>query len=921
LQERGSFEILHRAKETAVLSYSRLFLLVPLLLLLAILGSSADTSEQKKPTLKQIAQWVEQLGDNDFKVRENSSKKLWQAGAAAESILEKVVNSDDPEVVRRARELLDKFRWGIYPDTPAEIVALIRAYQSSAGIPRIEVLHKLLDSGDTGLRAVLKIAAAETDANQRDMLGDAIANRLPTSFLLAVTEGKYEYFERLLEFSHEAKFVSHTQFVAYWLLRRKLPERIAHFTTRLNAHPEDKWLAETLVYLHRANGDLIAASTAATKCDRPALLEDILVELGDWRALVGSSDNTRANNTAENWAFRAAFARLAGKQNQFEKAVRELCESSKGKPQEFAAAKGLLLNDRPAEGLDLLRTLPKSRGVLFDILRARLEFGAALGLAEKDEIPPSEDYSNIPSLYLARARLLCFLGDKGGEALFDRYAERIKDEIDPGWVENLLTEEMRAGLRDRAFAHAAKALSIAPPKILRNSAGKSRGSRYFAILFPQHAKTAEVWWVVLRRQFQDEQPAAAMNRLRQLLEGRIAAKEVKTWTDYAVLFVQNTDRWSNSWPRPEAWWPALAEVVLLAGLDDLAFSLSEKSKDPDSLLRLGDLLAAKKQWAKAAERYLKAWEDRVSPGTERGKRTQSQSDGEPFYHSLPLFLAGDALVNAGQKQEGRKLIEQAHRIPFASAVARKDFLNDLSRRGHREAALRETELLLRVSEPNSLDSAPAIRSLANLALSRKDYLKAANGFEQSMLLCLNYNINFIFSAAYVNEPARIHQLRAVGLLAAGKLDEALKHIEIALDYSPGYADLAILFVPELERRGYKKEATDLFNRCYGTFEKLCRDYPRCATAHNEAAWISACCRRNLDRALEHAQKAIELVPTHAGYHDTLAEVYFQRGDKEKSIALQKRAIELDPKRVYFRKQLKRLEVGDRTAERPTEIED
>jgi tetratricopeptide (TPR) repeat protein len=100
-----------------------------------------------------------------------------------------------------------------------------------------------------------------------------------------------------------------------------------------------------------------------------------------------------------------------------------------------------------------------------------------------------------------------------------------------------------------------------------------------------------------------------------------------------------------------------------------------------------------------------------------------------------------------------------------------------------------------------------------------------------------------------------------------------------------------------------------------------RKYPRCAWAHNSAAWLSACCRRNLDAGLQHAEKAVELAPNHAGYLDTLAEVHFQRGNKGKAIALQKRVIELEPKKAYYRKQLERLEAGDPSAERPPESED
>jgi hypothetical protein len=913
-----------------VLPYPHRFLFVISLLLSSAFYCLAEVPAPK-PAPKQIAEWIEQLGDNSFTMRENASKKLWQAGAAAESALEKALKSDDPEVVRRARELLDKFRWGIYPDTPADIVALIRAYQSSEGNPRLEVLGKLLESGDAGLRAVLKIARAEKDENQRKVLGDLVANKLPAAFLKALTEEKYEDFEGLLELGHEGQFVGQTQYAAYWLLRGKLAERIAHFAARLREHPEAAWTAQTLAYLHRANGDLVPARKAAEKANRTDLLEGILYEMADWNSLAArphneerENDSEKRTNLPEKWASRAAYARLAGKQKDFENAVVELRKCAEDKkdrePQAFVAAKGLLLNDRPDEALNILRTLPDRRDVLFDLLSARLDFSAAMDLAVKEVATDKE----IPRIDLARARLLCLLGEKEGEALFERSGERIKDEVSPEWIESLLLEEMRAGLKERAFVHAAKALSVGAPKNwtgFRDSG--TREAHYFAQLFPQQSKTAEVWWTVLRRQFKDESTTAVLKRLRQLLEGKVAAKDVKTWIEQAENWIWVVDaRVSDPSKQAQARRQALAECAARAGLDDLATSLLKKVDSRDSFLRLGDLFAAKKQWTKAAEHYQQAWKKELAPEPPLANpRRVNPRSGQHALDPLPLYLAGEALVHADQEKEGKKLIEQAHWIPLADEATRFRFLRALAQRGHSKAVQREVELLLRVSEPNSFYLGEAFRRRAMSALKRKQYLQAAEGFEQSMLRCLHPYVNFVANAAYVNVPAQVHQGRARGLLAAGKLDEALKQVELALADSPGYVDLPIVLVPELERRGHKKEAMDLFNRCYEAYEKVCRAYPRCAWAHNSAAWLSACCRRNLDKALQHANKAVELAPSNAGYLDTLAEIHFQRGDKDKAVALQKRVVELDPKKMYFRKQLKRLEAGDPSAERPPENED
>ena len=54
-----------------------------------------------KPTPAQVAHWVRQLGDDDFNLREEASKKLYEAGQVAEAALQEATGSDDAEVAPR----------------------------------------------------------------------------------------------------------------------------------------------------------------------------------------------------------------------------------------------------------------------------------------------------------------------------------------------------------------------------------------------------------------------------------------------------------------------------------------------------------------------------------------------------------------------------------------------------------------------------------------------------------------------------------------------------------------------------------------------------------------------------------------------------------------------------------------------------
>jgi tetratricopeptide (TPR) repeat protein len=158
----------------------------------------------------------------------------------------------------------------------------------------------------------------------------------------------------------------------------------------------------------------------------------------------------------------------------------------------------------------------------------------------------------------------------------------------------------------------------------------------------------------------------------------------------------------------------------------------------------------------------------------------------------------------------------------------------------------------------------------------------------------------------------------VGLAKAGKYDEAVREARRGLAILPGDVDLTERLVPVLDAGSRKKDADELYRSVKGVYDKLLKDHPKSAFAHNQIAWLAATCRRDLDKGLASARKAVELAPENAGYHDTLAEVLFQSGKKKEAIEAQKKAVKLAPKRKDLARQLKRIEAGDPKAPREDE---
>src|SRR5262249_22527879 len=141
----------------------------------------AADADPKPPSKEQVAGWVRELGDGNFSTRERASEQLWKAGRIAEPALRAALQSDDAEVVRRARIILDRFKWGLYPDTPGEIVELVKQYRDGEPQAKQAVLEKLFTKRAPAYPVLAKVAAAEEDEGTRKALLQRIEQEVARS--------------------------------------------------------------------------------------------------------------------------------------------------------------------------------------------------------------------------------------------------------------------------------------------------------------------------------------------------------------------------------------------------------------------------------------------------------------------------------------------------------------------------------------------------------------------------------------------------------------------------------------------------------------------------------------------------------------------------------------------------------------------
>ena len=475
------------------------------------------------------------------------------------------------------------------------------------------------------------------------------------------------------------------------------------------------------------------------------------------------------------------------------------------------------------------------------------------------------------------------------DELLKKYIDQIKPNNEVSWYKQLVETEYLIGRRDEAYAHAASVLAW--------SQDQGWPSRFFEDLFPNREETARVWWKYLRSRNAGQPADALMKRVRSLMDGKTDKKEVTALIESADEELKKLIE--NNPTEADSWYRALAQVALDHEMEELAVKTLEKATTTGALIQLGDLFAKKKKWERAASRYQQAWD---------------KERREP----LPLFLRGNALVQSGQVEEGKKLIELAHWLPLGDETVRHTFANELFKRGFDDEGYRANELVLKLGDPGSYYIGEAFRKLGNRALANKDYLLASECQSKAILRVLRGFVSFIQDSAYIGVPAMIQSQRAAGLVATGKIDEGLEAARTVQENAPGNTDMPIRMVPLLEAKGKKEEADKIFAKSLEVQEEFCKVFPNSSTAHNSYAWVCACCKRNLDEALKHGIKATELAPNHPGHLDTLAEVYFQKGDTAKALELQTKVVKLDPDRPYFRKQLERFKKGDKNAPLPPE---
>jgi tetratricopeptide (TPR) repeat protein len=880
------------------------------------------------PSADEIKKAVEDLASPRFAVRERASKALWEAGAAAETALREAAKSKDEETAARARTILEKFDWGLYPDTPGPLVKLIEDFRGGDANQRQQAILEMMAMKPPPFGVMRKVIAKEEDDNNRQEMYNRIAFKARMMVPELILSGKVDEANEMLEVclvpKTEDPFID---YAAFHSLRGTVPDAIRRMEhlRQTGAEPERAKAVEALVYLHRVRKDWPTARKYAEESRNSLLIDALAWESDDWKTLAERNPDVGVDR--EDRGQRAAYYRLAGDKAKSDELIEELRKELNGVEGDDAAAlvlaDALMKNGRGGEAVAALkeRTRTGAADQVFDYLCAQLNYRGAFAYADQvlKELAKDENAEfERNRLNTRRAYVLAALGDRDGATqLYRSVLDAALLTSNVASIYDVIATASRGGMRDLAAECAARAMSAG-----KGDLRLEEDSFFLEPVFEDRRLVVQTWWRALRAEKADADPTAVMRQMIELLDGKADRKKADALAaavEKQYAGERKNDGLSNTitlapyGPLGEF---AIAEAYRAVGAKDKAEEFYKKAtaadrhggwqipiptgelllgdelpgaaKNVDFLLRYGDFLLAEKRYKEAAALFQRAW------------------TANPL-HPLALFLQGHALKLAGDVKEGERRMDLAHWMPLGSEVRRATFADELNKRGFNAASRREMDLVLETGWYRSHFVGNMHLRKARQLVRKKDYAEAARMFEKDVISLMRTGAHFTDSRANLTIPEQARTYRARALLAAGKLDEALAEARIGLDNLPDNIDLAMGLVPDLDAAGRKKEGDELYAKVKNAYAGALADHGKSPELRNALAWTMVNCNRDLDEAQKHAEVAVQVAPKVAGYIDTLAEIHFRKKDRARALELMKQSVALEPTNPYYRKQIERFE--------------
>jgi tetratricopeptide (TPR) repeat protein len=847
---------------------------------------------------------VARLSDDSFAIRQAATRELWRLGENALPELKRAAEGADPEAALRARELMRKIELGILPDSSPKIVDLVMRYDRGGIDERRKVIGELRML--RAWRQILKLYALEKD--------DAVLLTLETQVRGVAIEAARdclggETLDIAGAFTYlEMARPEPSELMAMAALHRSngtLEEELEK-SKPLGGKEGHLWRFA----LHAAAGNLEAAAGEAQQAGLELAAARLKLLAGDPLPWIKEAPAPPQTLSALSLPHYREFAtrRWQGKEikpeltRQFRRLARAGDEDERPK-----SLRLLFLTGDHEEAEKVL--VARDPSAAFYYLESAERIEEALKAYGLD--PEKPDYAGWA---MKRFRVLIDDPDEEMEeltelALLGYFLER-----------RGLTKEL-----EEAFVAPLAELAKTDQEIFIRTA-----SRLFS--GPYGTTTLSTVWPVIRAAaaYAGEDEVRWMQIVENLFDGYKRPDRLWTWTatvEPAMDRVERLELLCRLYGR-------ISDPGDQRGkFFDHAWAIIEKTEGPEKLVQLGQFIELSDlRGLKDSRNFLRGIEAlaKINPegaaehfagyhysGSGRWAEAAAEwmrlCKRSPSYPSLRAYAAscyrraGDEAAAAEQEKiaEMMAMGETDTQVECGSAFA---LAGDFERatRWWRRAAVECTG--------NSLSFLKAIYYLNQQAFSAGDWktaavLAEALALQEAMTGSDDYGVPVAYG---VSSSLRM-RIDADMARAFSKLgeDRAGSVAEIERISSMPFADLSLAdyFFAPMREAGLVKQHDQAFDRLWQNLVTRIARYPGNDNTRNSAAWLASRANRHLDEAEDYLEKAIENNPRQAAYLDTMAEVHFARGDREKAVEISARGLKEEPEDFQLVRQHERFKSG------------
>lgn len=152
--------------------------------------------------------------------------------------------------------------------------------------------------------------------------------------------------------------------------------------------------------------------------------------------------------------------------------------------------------------------------------------------------------------------------------------------------------------------------------------------------------------------------------------------------------------------------------------------------------------------------------------------------------------------------------------------------------------------------------------------------------------------------------SRMHYFFACHWEAKGDMAKQREELDKAVKAEPSDVDVLIACyrLPD-QPPGHHAEMLELVKKAAEATRQEIAEDPDNPSPYNQFAWLIGNTEGDFDEALRFSQKSLELKPDEGGFFDTMARVYYAKGDLENAVKQQTKAAEFEPHSGLIKRQL------------------